>query len=471
MAGKTEELTLTVDSNIGAISKEVEGLTEDIKIFGFGLTDMKKLFQRATASAKTLFGSIKAGIISTGVGALVLAFGTLFTWFKKTKVGAEALEVIFSGVGAAINVIVDRIARFGGGIAKILDGNVMDGLKDMGKSFLGIGKEIKLDTLATMALTASLQDLVDAERGVRVETAKRRAEIERLKLIAEDLTKSEAVRLKAAEDAFKIENDLLDKRVKNAKLAVTLETDRHRTIVPLAEDLDKLADLEVALFDIQAESTTKQIELNNKINSIKNEQAAKDAQRLQDTKDADNEKFGEMEKMGKREIELKDQIALADDTMFQNGIKNRKADARITKEMNDLKLQSMMGFAGAVNRLAGENKAVSAGMALINTYLAVTEVMKDATIPSTALKFITAGTVLANGLANVRTILSTDVGGGGGGGMSGTAVSGSPAPQMTSGAFDLSGVDAPEPIQAYVVTDSMTASQNKLQTIRRRSTI
>lgn len=88
MAGKTEELTLTVDSNIGAISKEVEGLTEDIKIFGFGLTDMKKLFARATASAKTLFGSIKAGIISTGVGVFVLAFGTLVTFFKRTKVGA-----------------------------------------------------------------------------------------------------------------------------------------------------------------------------------------------------------------------------------------------------------------------------------------------------------------------------------------------------------------------------------------------
>ena len=471
MAGKTEELTLTVDSNIGAISKEVESLTEDIKIFGFGLTDMKKLFARATASAKTLFGSIKAGIISTGVGVFVLAFGTLVTFFKRTKVGAEALEVVFAGVGAAINVIVDRIAKFGGGIAKILDGNVMDGLKDMGNSFLGIGREIKLDTLATMAFTASLQDLADAERGVRVETAKRRAEIERLKLIAEDITKSEAVRLKAAQDAFKIENDLLDTRLANAEKAVNLERERQKTIVPLSEDLDKLADLEVALFDIQSESTTKQIELNNKINAIKNEQAAKDAENLQAMKDADNERFGEMERMGKAEIELKEQLIQADDTMFQNTVNNRKREARVTQEMNELKFNSMMAFAGAVNRLAGENKAVSASMALINTYLAVTEVMKDPTIPSTALKFITAGTVLANGLANVRTILSTDVPGGGGGGMSGSPASGSPAPQMMSGAFDLSGVDAPEPIQAYVVTDDMTNSQDKLQTIRRRSTI
>ena len=37
------------------------------------------------------------------------------------------------------------------------------------------------------------------------------------------------------------------------------------------EDLDALAEKEIALADIRAESTTKQIELNNKINSIEAE--------------------------------------------------------------------------------------------------------------------------------------------------------------------------------------------------------
>ena len=85
-----------------------------------------------------------------------------------------------------------------------------------------------------------------------------------------------------------------------------------------------------------------------------------------------------------------------------------------------------------------------------------------------------AGTVLASGLANVRRIFAVNVGGGGGGGggsIGATATAQAPAPQLMSGAFDLSGVEAPEPVQAFVVTDDMTNSQDKLALIRRRATI
>ena len=42
---------------------------------------------------------------------------------------------------------------------------------------------------------------------------------------------------------------------------------------------------------------------------------------------------------------------------------------------------------------------------------------------------------------------------------------------MMSGAFDLTGGQAPEAVRAYVVTDEMTNSQNQLANIRRRATI
>jgi hypothetical protein len=46
-----------------------------------------------------------------------------------------------------------------------------------------------------------------------------------------------------------------------------------------------------------------------------------------------------------------------------------------------------------------------------------------------------------------------------------------PAPQMMSGAFELGGGVKPEPLEAYVITDKMTSSQNQLANIRRRATI
>ena len=66
--------------------------------------------------------------------------------------------------------------------------------------------------------------------------------------------------------------------------------------------------------------------------------------------------------------------------------------------------------------------------------------------------------------------MQTDVPNSGGGGGNVAAAS-APAPQMMSGAFELSGGVAPEPTRAYVVTDEMTNSQNQLANIRRRATI
>jgi len=62
-------------------------------------------------------------------------------------------------------------------------------------------------------------------------------------------------------------------------------------------------------------------------------------------------------------------------------------------------------------------------------------------------------------------------GGGGGGGGGSAAVTQTPAPQMMSGAFDLSGGVKPEPMKAFVLTDEMSNSQNQLANIRRRATI
>ena len=144
---------------------------------------------------------------------------------------------------------------------------------------------------------------------------------------------------------------------------------------------------------------------------------------------------------------------------------------QIIKSNENLKLAAISGFADSVNKIAGEQKAIAVATALMNTYLGVTEVMKDPTIPSTTMKFLAAGTVLAGGLANVQNILKQDVGSGSGGGGGNVAGSTPPAPQMMSGAFDISGGVAPEPLQAFVLTDSMTNSQNQLANIRRRATI
>ena len=126
---------------------------------------------------------------------------------------------------------------------------------------------------------------------------------------------------------------------------------------------------------------------------------------------------------------------------------------------------------------AEKQKALKIGLAIMDTYQAATAAYANAlAIPGAGLALapIAAALAVASGLANIAMIRQTDVGGGGGGGGGGglpASSAESPAPEMMSGAFELTGGKPAEPLQAYVVSDDITNNQNKLAIIRRRATI
>tara|TARA_R110002111_G_scaffold106665_1_gene165085 strand:+ start:1 stop:1590 length:1590 start_codon:yes stop_codon:yes gene_type:complete len=526
-----EVLELEVKSNIGEVSKDTKELTNEASkaageftVMGVSLNGVKKGFASATVTAKGMFGSIKAGLISTGIGAFVVLIGSLVAFFTKTKKGAELLEVAFAGIGAAINVIVDRVAKFGGAIVKLFSGDVKGALTDVKGAFTGIGAEIANDTRQAIALTQALQNLTDNQRLLNVETAQRRADIEELKLIAEDVTKSEEERLAAAEKAFGIETDLLERRIANAEEAVRIESLRLSTILdPEAEALDVLAQKEIELANIRGESVTKQIELNNKINSIKQETINKNEEiRLQNeaevksTEDLlfqlqilrqDDENAKELivlqnEKRIAREtammvedlIERKKQLGLIDKIYSlkylelidkQNKIEvnvTKKTDKEIADAKKTMNMQIAQQGISILASAAGEGTKLAKAAAIAQATISGVQGVQNAFTAANANIGATAGTfgaypvtmaALAGTFAamNIAKIASGGKPGGAGGGGGGGVAAATPAPQMMSGAFELSGGVEPEPTRAYVVTDEMTNSQNQLANIRRRATI
>ena len=468
-----EEITLSVKSDISATTKDVQGLASEFKVMGVSLNTIKSSLKSVGTIAKGSFKTITMGIKSTGIGLLVIAFGSLVTFLTKTKRGAEILEVAFAGLSATFNVIVDRVSKFGGAIVKLFQGDTKGALKDVKGAFTGIGDEIRQDTKDAIALKQATVNLRDSQRELNVETARQRSEIERLKLIAEDVTKSEAERLEAAEKAFKIENDLLNKRVANAEENLRITKEENALGESSAEDLDREAQAEIDLFNIKQESITKQIELNNKINAIRKEAETKRQQEIEDEKKAEEEARAEKEKKEKEEAEAREKKRIANEKAAQEEIE-------IAKAVEDAKVNLTKQAFGVLGQLAGENENLSKGIAVAETIFNTQQgIMAAMGATSVADKLLPFPVRLANALLvgvmganSIRTILSTKRGSGGG--ASGGAVAsggGTPAPQMVSGAFDLSGVEKPEPVQAFVVTDDMTDSQDKLATIRRRATI
>tara|TARA_R110000824_G_scaffold17369_4_gene70636 strand:- start:106 stop:2334 length:2229 start_codon:yes stop_codon:yes gene_type:complete len=246
------------------------------KVFGISLNGIKKAFGKIIPTAKLMFKTIKTGLMSTGVGALVVAFGSLVAWFSQTKKGAETLSKIFTGLGAAIQVIVDRIAKFGSSISKAFSGDLSGAWKDMKGALTGVGDEMTREIALAMALKASLQALADKERNLNVETAKRRAEIENLKLAADDLNLTEEERLSKMEQAGAIETKLMADRVANAEEAVRIQQTQMSMSDNMKDDLDALAQKEIALANIRRESSKMQRTIQTKLNRIKKQAAAQE---------------------------------------------------------------------------------------------------------------------------------------------------------------------------------------------------
>ena len=339
-----------------ADQKKQQGeLINSMGMFGVTVGGLKKSFQSLKVASGMTFKSMKAGLIATGIGAFVVAIGSLVSYFTQTKRGAEILETALAGVGAVVSVITDRMSALGEliingvklwlspikAVGKALKGDfkgALDTVKDSfndvkesgEKAFKGIGAEVKKEIKLMTELKKAAIALRDSQRELNVETAKQRAEVEALKLIAEDRTKTEEERLEAAEEAFRIEQELLDKRVANAAEAVRIQQEQMAASENTAEDLDKLAELEIALFNIQQESGTKQIELNNKINAIKQETINKIKQEEQAEKD-------KIAAIQAAELKAQKEKAISD-ANFQKNVIDRNKSAE-QQEIDSLKLK------------------------------------------------------------------------------------------------------------------------------------
>ncbi len=310
--------------------KAAQDSIESFTFMGVSLGGVKTAMSKVIPTAKAMFGTIKAGLISTGIGAFIIAIGSLVSYFTNTQKGADKLSKAFAGIGTVVSVITDRFSKLGELIVGVfndpkkaikdlweaLKKNLVNRITGVIDAFGALGKVIKstlsldwdgategakdyaqalvqvttgLDTEQQAAFANGIKNITDemvkekaiidalmdstfalrdSQRDLNVETAQRRADIEALKLVAEDVTKSEEERLAAAKKAFKIETELLDRRVANAEEAVRIQKEQNALNQSMDADLDALAEKEIALADIKAESTTKQIELNNKINAI-----------------------------------------------------------------------------------------------------------------------------------------------------------------------------------------------------------
>ncbi len=534
MASKSETVTVNVKSNIGETTKDASELAGEFKIMGVSLNGVKAAFTAVGASAKASFATIKAGMASTGIGALVIAVASLATYFTNTKRGADSLSRGMAGLSATFDVLIDRVSMFAEGLTMMFNPMTMKkGAKMMINAFKGIGTEIAADVKAMTALEKRTQELRDADMEFMVQKAATRKEIEKARLIAEDETKTAKERLDNLKKALDLEEQTTQRELELARERMQIQKEQMAVSENSAADEEKLAQLKAEIIEKETASIKMRRRVVTEVNALENEIRAEERARAKEKEDeakAEAErlaKIAEEEQLAKEEREeklageaqrlkeLKDENFLAEIEDLKERAKERlrieyeaqleeiadyenflelKAEldekyARDVKALDkkqvkwsEMTQKEQLGVAsstaGNMAKILGEEskagKAFAITQATIDTYASANAAYKSMAgikFVGPVLGAIAAAAAVVAGLKNVAAIKSGGSGGGGGGGAPRASAAQMPAPQMMGGEFDLTGGIEPEPVKAFVVTDEMSNSQNQLANIRRRATI
>jgi len=489
MANTTETATFNVKSNIGEVTKDAAGLAGEFKIMGVSLNSVKAGFVSVGKTAKASFATIKAGIMSTGIGALLIAVTSLISYFTNTKRGADQLDQAFTAMGATIDVIKDRLSKVGEALSFVFSGKFREAGEALKGTFSGIADEVEREVAAMVALKKRTQELRDADMEFMVQKAKTRQEIEKARLIAEDETKSASERLENLKKALELEAETTQAELVLARERMKIQEEEMALSENSAEDEQELARLKTEIIEKETASIKMRRRVVTEVNALEREiqaEAKARAKEKQDILDAEiaaqikaNDEWNKaQEEKYKKEVE---EAKKAADEKIAEAKRVAKEEEDIAKAVESAKEGLIRQGFGIAQSLAGENAALSKGVAVAQTvYSTQQAIMAALAATSVGDKLLPYPLRLANaigaglmGAIAVKKILSTSPTGGGTDSVSTPSATtpSTPAPQMMSGAFELTGGQAPEPLRAYVLTDEMTNSQNQLANIRRRATI
>ena len=464
---KEEILYLNVKSDIGEVAK-------DTKDLGKGLEDAGKSGSKGFKSIGTAVKGVGMALKAAGIGLVVALMAKLMEVFSKNQKVLDFFNVAMETLSIAFNDLFSYIDNNIGVVTGHLKALFTDPLNELYKLGQGI-QTFFIDNLGgVVKFIGALGKLMATNP------------ITNPKLFAANLALVSMAALDAKKDIKAVFDDITTSVtnytkgiISNAEAVVSLRKQSELAAVQvqgLIEEYDRQAEKLRQVRDDESKTFEERIAANKDLGKVLKEQE-KEMLKLVDIQiasaHADLEKNDSLENQIKLQQALNEkkgvlaQITGFESEQLTNNIALQKEQKQVVLDNVTAQLDAYSSLASSLSSLAGENKALAVASAIIDTYAAANGAL--AAGKGTPLAMLQAAAIIVAGLANVKTIMQQDVGTGGGGSVAATPQT--PAPQMLSGAFELTGGQAVEPVQAYVVSDDITNNQNKLAIIRRRATI
>lgn len=342
--------------NLGQV---IEGLQNKQKALKGVISGM-----RGTVTVTKL---LKAALISTGIGALVVILGSLVAWLTKTQEGLNFVRKASAAVGAAIAVITDRASDFFEVIKNVALFRFGKAAEAAKKATKDLGDEMAREIKLAQQLAQVLIDVEQAEANLQIRRAAANAKLKELNLTIEDTTKNTKERLAAAQQFADIEESLVTEEVANqekrvaALLGFAEVTEEVRAkIQKIGQEGVSLDDLGLSkstiqdaqefagevqkLFDLQTRSFEMQTTNNNKLNILLKEAAMKRQEALKAEQERINALKQDYEDLISR---FEEQVQKADLALTDNLVE------RLTKQ-KDIALKELDDFVAQTREKAAD---------------------------------------------------------------------------------------------------------------------
>ena len=361
-----------------------------------------------------------------------------------------------------------------------------DAIVDYGKETIKTAKAIvELSNAALLAIAVN-QGLIEQNDVLA----------EKQRQIRDDESKTFKQRVEANKKLGEILKEQEVDMMKNADLviaAASAQKNKNNSVenqVLLQEALNEKIAIEAQITGQKSEQMVNAIALEKELLETKNELHLATLEgtelELQDLEYAYEQKLEMARKAGQNTLAIEQKywndVGNIIDVAVKEEIAIKKAASDKTKAIDKAEMDAKVNFAnnalGAMAALAGDNveagKAIAVAQTVFATQQAIMTALSGGGTDIALPYWMKLGNAISAGImgaASIKTILSTDPGTGAGATSTPTPSAGTPSPQMMSGSFNLSEPPEEQPIQAFVVSDDITDSQNGLAVIRRRATI
>lgn len=338
-------------SSIGNYSA---GMSEAIRQTGLMSTPLGRLYAGFISIKDALqlniksLGFFKVALMSTGIGAIVVALGSLITYLTQTQRGMDFVNKTFEAGKAILSILIDRISLVGESIFKLVSGDFAGAWDALKKSVSDLGSEIENETTKAWKLEDAYQQLQDKQSKFLIERAKAERDIASLREKAKSLEeKNNPEALKYLQQAGQLQRSLLNTEIELAKEEARISEERLNLGESSREDIRQTDELKAKVFQLETSRLrelksieAEQLTLSKKVSTEDqklNAKKLKDIEEFNKSKQlADDEafltKFEQLESNAEREKEL-----LLEMDEFEDELREKQLEKE--KEASDKKLE------------------------------------------------------------------------------------------------------------------------------------